>query len=535
MAKNISLMGASYSDVPAVVLPQTGGGTARFDDASVTTAVAADVAQGKVFIAADGTITTGTASGGGSIVVVDTPDGHGGTIREITATNVTTLVEKTITQNGTYDPGNDNADGYSSVTVNVGGSTPVERSDVNFYDYDGTLLYAYTAAEAAELAEMPSNPSHSGLTSQGWNYTLAQMKTEVTAQGACDIGQMYVTDDGKSRLYCHFDDWALSLYFGVSVNGTCVVDWGDGSATDTLTGTDEYQYDAVLATHTYASAGDYVITVSAVSGTYAFMYGCIHKGNSYGSTKPEDRVYASSVRKVEMGTNAGLGSYSFHWCIHLESITMPNSVTTISDNAFTRCQSLGHLTIPSSVTERYGSNEYCISLKSISIPCTLPIWYTIRYCYSLERIVIPSSVTQLGSYDFAEDYSLQEIFISENVGSMGNYCFQNCYSLKRINFPEGISSVPSYAFDGCSSLLFITLPSNVSTIANYAFRYCYGLREMHLLKTDSPVTIGGSNALYGIPTDCVFYVPKTEDHALLNAYKSATYWSSKASQIQEEP
>ena len=65
MAQNITLLGASYSDVPAVVLPKTGGGTARFDDASVTTATAADVASGKIFLASNGTITTGTASGGG--------------------------------------------------------------------------------------------------------------------------------------------------------------------------------------------------------------------------------------------------------------------------------------------------------------------------------------------------------------------------------------------------------------------------------------------------------------------------------------
>ena len=65
MAQNITIMGASYSAVPAVTLPKTGGGTARFDDASVTTATASDVASGKVFLASDGTITTGTASGGG--------------------------------------------------------------------------------------------------------------------------------------------------------------------------------------------------------------------------------------------------------------------------------------------------------------------------------------------------------------------------------------------------------------------------------------------------------------------------------------
>ena len=64
MAQNITLLGANYSAVPAVQLPKTGGGTARFDDCTVVTATASDVASGKVFVASDGTVTTGTASGG---------------------------------------------------------------------------------------------------------------------------------------------------------------------------------------------------------------------------------------------------------------------------------------------------------------------------------------------------------------------------------------------------------------------------------------------------------------------------------------
>lgn len=65
MAQNITLMGASYTDVPAVELPKTGGGTASFTDVTDTTATASDVAQGKYFYTDAGVRTEGTSSGGG--------------------------------------------------------------------------------------------------------------------------------------------------------------------------------------------------------------------------------------------------------------------------------------------------------------------------------------------------------------------------------------------------------------------------------------------------------------------------------------
>lgn len=66
MAQNITLMGASYSDVPSVLLPKTGGGTAQFDDTTIASngAAASDIASGKLAYV-NGSLITGTASGGG--------------------------------------------------------------------------------------------------------------------------------------------------------------------------------------------------------------------------------------------------------------------------------------------------------------------------------------------------------------------------------------------------------------------------------------------------------------------------------------
>lgn len=138
MSQNISLWGASYSNVPSVTLPKTGGGTASFTDVTDTTATASDVASGKYFYTAAGVKTQGTSTSGGYI----TQDANGYVV--LSPTNgVPTLKTKSITANGTYNASSDNATGYSSVTVNVqasGGTMNI--SDSASIPYTGTLTFS---------------------------------------------------------------------------------------------------------------------------------------------------------------------------------------------------------------------------------------------------------------------------------------------------------------------------------------------------------------------------------------------------------
>jgi len=66
MAQSIQIAGASYQDVPSILVPKVGTGTAIFADPSGTTATASDVAVGKFFLSAAGVLTEGTSSGGGA-------------------------------------------------------------------------------------------------------------------------------------------------------------------------------------------------------------------------------------------------------------------------------------------------------------------------------------------------------------------------------------------------------------------------------------------------------------------------------------
>lgn len=76
MAQNVVIAGALFSDVPSISVPDQNNVYHSFVDPSPTTAVDSDVASGKVYFKADGTQSTGTASGGGSVFPKFTYDGN---------------------------------------------------------------------------------------------------------------------------------------------------------------------------------------------------------------------------------------------------------------------------------------------------------------------------------------------------------------------------------------------------------------------------------------------------------------------------
>lgn len=614
MAK-VHWLGATYTDVPAVSLPDGDGGESVFYE------------------------------GGGG-----------------------TLITKTITENGTYSAEDDDADGYSEVTVNVsGGGGEIEPGDVTFIDYDGTVVASFSANEVIEAFEenlseritpvtydyepgwvaigkwfnedstnnhtdvyavqrghtyicklgsvvgnafrsiilpvhprdttdttegilitektgqhpndevaftadidgyylvtkdhastpglqtyfyevldtslFPANPSHSGLTAQGWNYSIGQIYNEVKDVGKCIVGQMYVTDDGKTRLYCHFEEGRLSPWIQLYLNGTAVIDWGDGSGTDTLTGTSVSTIKSVQ--HSYTSAGDYMIAIAITGeariwGSSSSNYGsCLIQavsGTTGNTANRASDAYRNAVQKIEFGTGVDLYDYALKKMYSLASITLSKGITLPGRDAFYECNSLACVVVPNTVTaigvELF---YYCYSLKKVSIPASVTAINNsaFYYCYVISDIVTPSTVTSLGTSPFYSCRSVRNVVFPKGIASIPNNFTYGAYALSSITIPKGVTSIGSSAFGNCFSLAKLVVPDTVTSIAAQAFASCYGMAEYHF-KSTTPPSLANTNAFSNIQSDCKIYVPYSADHSILNAYKTATNWSTYASYMVEE-
>ena len=394
----------------------------------------------------------------------------------------------------------------ASIQTGGGGGTAVSAADINFCDYDGMLVAAWTLEELAGKTALPDNPSHPGLTAQGWNWTLENLKA---ANRPMNVGQMYITDDGKTRLYITIaapGRQDVPLYISQSIANGVTIDWGDGSAAETLPGTGN-----VRTVHHYADIGSYRITLSPASGCELGLGANSSSACVMGDAGNNGRVYCNMLQKVEIGSGvASIGSNAFIYCYSLASVTIPEGVTNIGGSAFYSCYSLASVTIPEGVTSIGSSAFY--------------------YCYSLASVTIPEGVTSIGGYAFSSCFSLASVTIPESVTSIGGGAFNACYSLASVTIPEGVTSIENGAFGHCFSLASVTIPEGVTSIGSSAFYYCYGMAEYHLLAAEPP-TLSSSSAFNNIPDDCVIYVPQ----GALAAYQSATNWSTYADHMQEEP
>ena len=362
-----------------------------------------------------------------------------------------------------------------------GGAVAVSPKAANFRDYDGTILHSYTKDEFLALNELPPLPTREGLICQGWNWDYADAVEYVTEYGVLEVGATYITDDGKTRLYITIEAEGrmdVPLYFSQTVANGVTIDWGDGSATETLASIGNLNL-----THHYDRVGEYIISIEAANGA---KIGFGAENSSYcvmGATNKLE--YCNLLKKVEVGNGVtGLRSYSFQKCYSLRTITLPLSLSSIKGNVF-------------------------------------------NSCYALKSAVIPKSVTSFSSSStFNACYTMRSVVLSQNFISILGYAFSNCYCLSSVVIPKGMISIGASDFASCKSMVSIVIPKNITTISDSAFSGATGMAFYDFSTLETVPTLGTTSAFKNIASDCKIIVPD----ALYDSWIAATNWSTYASQ-----
>lgn len=371
------------------------------------------------------------------------------------------------------------------LALQTGGGESVRISlpakDVNFRDYDGVILYAYSKAEFLALSELPSLPTKDGLICQGWNWTLEDGKSYVQRYGILDVGASYITDDGKTRLYIRIESnerLDLPLYFSQSTSNGVVINWGDGSAEETVEGTG-----VVNTTHTYTRLGDFLITLKVRSGT-------LFLGNQKTSTcvfgeSGKIRTYSNMLQKVEIGSGVTtMPSGTFVNCGYLSTITIPQNVGMLGESAFEGCTMLSAIVLPKNATVSTNVFRNCRSLK----------------------------------------YAI----LSNKISTGTSYVFQNCSSLQNLVLPEVSSAetLASYFLSNATSLVSLVMPRYIKTINQGSLEYCYSLKLLDMTKVNIvPTTYADS--ITGFPESCQIIVP----YSIYNDWVSHSVWKEYADNI----
>lgn len=199
-----------------------------------------------------------------------------------------------------------------------------------------------------------------------------------------------------------------------------------------------------------------------------------------------DNVYEKGLGKITFaGEVTSIGDEAFESyyyspnCKPLQSIIIPNSVTSIGVYAFRKCTNLSYIKIPESITS--------IASNAFYLCNSLPVENNCRYVGSflvgvadntLSDYTIKEGTRCIGANAFENCSNMTSVTIPISVIDIGKYAFLECAKLGSVTLPEYLTGIGDYAFAQCSQLQSITIPGSVKSMGMYVFSDCTSLSNV---------------------------------------------------------
>lgn len=254
----------------------------------------------------------------------------------------------------------------------------------------------------------------------------------------------------------------------------------------------------------------------AVSGGNAIMLSEIVIPSSYNGrpvTEIKDNGFKDSFINLKSitipDTVTSIGNDAFSNCTSLTNINIPNSITSIGDDAFSNCIDLEYnvydngcylgnknnpyvllvKAIDKSITNceinpntkfiHSSAFDFCRDLKTVTFSngITSIGRGAFRYC-GLTNVLIPDSVTRVGNYAFECCDALTNVLIPDSVTVIGDSAFYSCDSLTSVIIPDSVTSIGSHVFNSCDNLASVIIGSGVTNIGENTFNYCLKLTSV---------------------------------------------------------
>lgn len=228
--------------------------------------------------------------------------------------------------------------------------------------------------------------------------------------------------------------------------------------------------------------------ISTKSKTVEFIGGLSTSTESV--TIPQTIKYNEEDYKV-----VSIAGYTFKSLSKLKEVTLPNTIKSIGDYAFSN-SGLKSINIPSSV-EVIGTGAFnnC-NISAIKIPSDVKIIHpsTFYGCSNLRTVTISGYKMEIRTSAFSGCYTLESIRIPDGTTLIGANAFSGCQKLNTIHIPSKVEEIGDNAFSDCSNLSHVSINNANVKIGNYAFTRCSNLTNISL--GNSVISIGLGSFTY---------------------------------------